>query len=77
MPVLRLPGARPVNLSPEQRHGRRSRISSIRQFADQLAKAKKLAMDRDSGKRKFDNMSEADLQLLEELGTRHCTNGRY
>ena len=69
MPVLRMLGARPENLSPEQRQEREFRISSIRHIADQVSKAKKLAMDRDSGKRKWADISPGDKQLLEDYDT--------
>ena len=61
--------ARLEDLSPEQREERRSRISSIRRIADQVAEAKKLAMDRDSGKRKFEDISPEDQQLLQDFDT--------
>ena len=68
-PVLHMLSARLEDLSPEQRDERRSRISSIRRFADQVAKTKKLAMDRDSGKRKWEDISPDDSQLLEDFDT--------
>ena len=66
-PVMHMLSARLQDLSPEQCEERRSRISSIRKFADQVAKAKKLASDRDSGKRKWEDLSRDDMQLLEDF----------
>ena len=68
-PVMHMLGARLEDLSPEQCEERRSRIASIRSFANQVAKAKKLAMDRDSGKRKWEDISLDDKQLLEDYDT--------
>ena len=69
MPVLRMLGARPENLSPEQRQQRQSRKASIREIAEKFPHAKMLAKDWDDGKRAFDNMSAADQQLLEDFDT--------
>ena len=69
MPVLRMLGARPENLSPEQRQQRQSRKASIREIAEKFSHAKILAKDRDDGKRAFDNMSVADQLLLEDFDT--------
>ena len=69
MPVLRMLGARPEHLSPEQRQQRQSRKASIREFAEKFPHAKMLAKDRDDGKRAFDNMSAADQLLLEDFDT--------
>ena len=69
MPVLRMLSARLDDLSPEQRQERQVRIASFRSIAVQIAKAKRLATDRDSGKRRFDDMCADDQQLLEELET--------
>ena len=69
MPVLRMLGARPENLSPEQRQERQSRKASIREIAKEFSHAKMLAKDRDDGKRAFDNMSVADQLLLEDFDT--------
>ena len=69
MPVLRMLGARPENLSPEQRQERQSRKASIREIAEEFSHAKMLAKDRDDGKRAFDNMSVADQLLLENFDT--------
>jgi len=69
MPVLRMLSARLDDLSPGQREERRARISNFRQVADQIAKAKRLATDRDSGKRRFDDMCADDQQLLEDFDT--------
>ena len=61
--------ARLKDLSPEQREERPSRICNIRRLTGQIAKAKQLANDRDSGKRKFDTFSSEDQQLLEDFDT--------
>ena len=60
MPVLRMLGARPENLSPAQRQERQSRKASIRKIAEECSHAKILAKDRDDGKRAFDDTSGAD-----------------
>ena len=65
MPVLRMLSARLADLSPEQCEERQARIASFRQVADQIAKAKRLATDRDSRKRRFADMCADDQQLLE------------
>ena len=57
------------DLSPEQRKERQSRICNIRRLTGQIAKAKQLAIDRDSGKRKFDTLRSEDQQLLEDFDT--------
>ena len=69
MPVLRMLGARPENLSPAQRRERQSRKASIRNIAEEFSHARILAKDRDDGKRAFDNLSVADQLLLEDFGT--------
>ena len=69
MPVLRMLGARPENLSPAQRQERQSRKASIRKIAEEFSHAKILAKDRDDGKRAFDDMSVADQLLLEDFDT--------
>ena len=45
MPVLRMLGARPENLSPEQRQERQSRKASIREIAEEFSHAKIFAKD--------------------------------
>ena len=62
--------ARLKDLSPEQREERQSHICNIRRLTGQITKAKQLAIDRDSDKRKFENMSSSDQQLLEQFDTR-------
>ena len=69
MPVLRMLGARPDNLSPEHRQQRQSRKASIREIAEKFSHAKILAKDRDNDKHKFASMSPADQQLLEDFDT--------
>ena len=67
MPVLRMLAARPEHLSPAERQERQSRRANIRKIAEEFAHAKILANDRDIGKRKFDDMSVADQQLVQEF----------
>ena len=62
-------GARPGNLSREQRQQRESRKAGIRKFAEKLSRAEKPAKDRDNGKRLFDNMKSQDEQLLQDFDT--------
>ena len=69
MPHLHMLSTRWENLSPEQRQERQSRSSGIREVAAQFAKANMLAADRESGTRRFENMSPADQQLLEDFDT--------
>ena len=66
---MRMLSARQEDLSPEQHEERQSRNSSIHRITDQIAEAKKLAKDRDSGKRKFDDISADDQQLLHDFET--------
>ena len=69
LPVLRMLSARLGDLSQGQCEERRARISSFRQVSDQIAKAKRIATDRDSGKRRFDDMCADDQQLIEDFDT--------
>ncbi len=75
-PFRHLLSARLQDLSPELREERLSRISSIRNIADQVAKAKKLANDRNSGKRKWEDLSRDDMQLLEDFDTQRLHKWR-
>ena len=69
MPVLRMLAARPEHLSPARRQERQSCRANIRKIAEEFAHAKILANDRDIGKRKFDDMSVAGQQLLQDFDT--------
>ena len=48
-----------------------SALSKNSVVADQVAKAKKLAKDRGSGKRKWEDLSCDDMQLLENFDTKN------
>ena len=76
MPALRMLAARPEHLSPARRQERQSCKANIRKIAEEFAHAKRLAKDRDIGKRKFDDMSDADQQLLEDFDTEMLHNRR-
>ena len=65
VPVLRMLAARPEHLSPAERQERQSRRANIRKIAEEFSHAKILPNDRDIGKRKFDDMSAADQQLVQ------------
>ena len=67
LPVLRMLSARLDDLSHEQREERRAQIASCRQMANQITKAKRLATDRNSGKRQLDDMCAEDQQLLRDF----------
>ena len=69
LPVLHMLSARLGDLSHGQCEEQRARISSFRQVSDQIANAKRIATDRDSGKRRFDDMCADDQQLIEEFDT--------
>ena len=69
MPLLQMLSMRWEALSREQRQEWQTRKSNLREIAAQFPQAKLLAQDRDSGKRKFEDMSRADQQLLEYFDT--------
>ena len=75
-PVMHMLSARLQDLSTEQSEERRARISRSRKLSDQVAKAKKLVMHRDSGKRKWEDLSRDDKQLLEDFETRRLHKRR-
>ena len=64
--VLRMLSARVEDLSDEQHQARRARMLRCRELAAQFAKGKRLGKDRDSGKRRVDDMSTAEHQILED-----------
>ena len=76
MAVLRMLAARPENLSLAERQERQSRRASIRKIAEEFSHAKILAKDRDDSKRKFDDMSVADQELLEDFDTGRLSKRR-
>ncbi len=76
MPLLHLFSARPAHLTPEQRQVRDSRSSRMKEIAELIARGKMLAAERDKGKRKFDDMSPADKQVLEDFETNELAKRR-
>ena len=67
LPVLRMLSARLEDLSDDQREERRARISRCRKIAYQIAQGKRLATDRDCGKRKFFDMYPTEQEVLEDF----------
>ena len=67
MPVLHMLSTRQEDLSVEQLEERQCRKSNIRKMHDEFAKAKMLVNDRESGKRKIEDMSPADQELVADF----------
>ncbi len=76
MPLLHLLSALPAHLTPEQRQARESRASKIKEIAKLIVRGKMLAAERHKGKRKFDDMSPADQQVLQDFETNELAKRR-
>ena len=76
MPVLHMLSTRLEDLSLEQLQERQELQERLWKSRDEFARAKMLVNNRDSGKRKFDNMSPSDHDLVKDFDTQRVHKRR-